>query len=52
MDAGTVAVYRLVIQRYEKFLEGKSVNVIDPNGRTPSKKELKKRLFRMRLAVS
>ena len=52
MDAGTIAVYKEALKRYEEFLEGKPVNVTDPDGRTPSKREIKKRVFMMRRVVS
>ncbi len=51
MDTGTTAVYREVIKRYEKYLNGEDVNVIDPDGRTPGKKELRMRLAMMQLYV-
>ena len=52
MDAGTISVYREVIKRYEGVFTGEQVNVIDPDGRTPAKREIKKRLFMMKLAVN
>jgi len=36
MDAMTKAVYRQAIKLYELYLEGKPINVIDPDGSTPS----------------
>lgn len=44
MDAGTTAVYKEVIRRYELYLAGQPVNVIDPDGSTPSKKVIRLRL--------
>lgn len=51
MNPETIAVYKEAIKRYELYLDGKPVNVIDPDGRKPSKREIKKRLFMMQLAV-
>lgn len=52
MDSGTIALYKKGIILYEAYLEGRTVNVIDPDGSIPSKKEIKKRLVMMKKAIT
>lgn len=51
MDEITTAVYKKAILLYEMYLEGNPVNVIDPDGRTPRKKEIRMRLVMLKEAV-
>ena len=51
MDSITVALYRKAITLYELYLAGKPVNVIDPDGSTPSKKKIRIRLQQLRDAI-
>jgi len=44
----TEAVHRQVIKLYELYLEGKPVNVIDPDGSTPSKEEIRGRVHQLK----
>jgi len=51
MDAMTKAVYRQAIKLYELYLEGKPINVIDPDGSTLSRVTLEGRVQQLKAVL-
>jgi len=48
MDNLTIAILKRALGRYEQYLAGEPVNVINPDGSTPSRKQVEMEVKRLR----